>query len=118
MNNLRSQIIKNRTLNNQKSIKYCKKCLYPNTKPNLFFNSEGVCSACTSFEERQKIDWGKRESEFHKLIANNKVSGNYDCIIPVSGGKDSFYQTWLLKKLGYNITSLFSIKDINEILKV
>ena len=102
MTNLRSRILKNRNTNTVKEVKYCKSCVYPSTKPNLFFNNEGICSACTSFAERKNIDWGKRESDFHQLLEKFKKPGNYDCIIPVSGGKDSFYQTWLLKKLGYN----------------
>ena len=48
-------------------IKYCIKCLFPETKPDLEFNKEGICNACTNYLNRPKIDWDKREKEFLKL---------------------------------------------------
>jgi len=86
-------------------MKYCKICLYPDTKPDLTFDSEGVCSACRAYEARGKVDWKAREEEFHELV--NWAKGKhaeYDCIIPVSGGKDSFYQT--VKALDYGLKPL------------
>jgi len=73
----------------------------PNTKPDLFFDKEGVCDACRSSELKNKIDWEKRRIEFEKLIGKhrNKDASNYDCIIPVSGGKDSHYQTHIIKNI-------------------
>lgn len=80
---------------------YCQKCVMPNTKPDLFFDEEGVCDACRSAEIKDKeIDWNARKKEFEELIEKfcKKDGSNYDCIIPVSGGKDSHYQTCVIKK--------------------
>jgi len=81
-------------------MKFCKKCLYPDTKPMLDFNSFGICSACTNFESKEKIDWSKRKEELKTILEKYKSidSSNYDCIIPISGGKDSHYQTYVLKE--------------------
>ena len=50
-------------------IKYCKKCVFPETKPDLSFNEEGVCSACVAAEDKDKgIDWEERKSEFFKIV--------------------------------------------------
>ncbi len=102
MTNLRSKILESRKKSKKRTFFYCSKCLYPSTKPNLNFDADGVCSACNSFGMRKEINWKKREEEFHKLMSKFKRIDNYDCIVPGSGGKDSFYQVWLLKKLGYN----------------
>tara|TARA_A100000164_G_C21933485_1_gene786860 strand:+ start:2308 stop:3462 length:1155 start_codon:yes stop_codon:yes gene_type:complete len=89
----------------KKKIQYCKECLYPNTKPNLFFDHEGICSACNNFKSRDKIDWANRKKQFEALIDNLKKSkSNYNCLIPVSGGKDSTYQ--VLKILEYGLNPL------------
>jgi N-acetyl sugar amidotransferase len=76
----------------------------PNTKPDLFFDEEGVCDACRSAELKNSIDWSAREKEFAELVSKfkGKNSGNYDCIIPVSGGKDSHYQSFIARKYGLN----------------
>ncbi len=74
----------------------------PNTKPDLFFDEKGVCDACRSAEKKfQIIDWEKRRQEFEKIIKRyrSKDGKNYDCIVPVSGGKDSHYQTYVIKKV-------------------
>lgn len=83
-------------------IRYCKKCLYPNTKPNLVFDKKGICNACNNFFKRKKIDWKKREKEFLKFIRDQKKynKSKWDCLIPVSGGKDSFYQIIKCKEMG------------------
>ena len=80
-------------------MKYCKKCLYPDTKPQLVFNDDGICSACTNRKTKESIDWDKKREEFVKILDkySSKDSSNYDCIIPVSGGKYSTYQTYLMK---------------------
>lgn len=85
------------------AFKYCKKCVMPNTKPDLFFDKEDVCDACRSAEIKGGgIDWDARKKEFEdNIVAKYKDTnpGNYDCIIPVSGGKDSHYQTYLIKEV-------------------
>ena len=85
-------------------IKLCTRCIYPDTKPNLFFDDEGVCSACRSFETRASVDWNERRAEFQEITARyrSKDGSNYDCIVPVSGGKDSTYQVVRLLELALN----------------
>jgi N-acetyl sugar amidotransferase len=82
-------------------IKYCKKCLFPETKPDLFFNEEGICSACIAADLKHAgIDWEKREKDFYQVIDHFRLSRGsrgYDCIVPVSGGKDSTYQAYFMK---------------------
>ena len=77
----------------------------PNTKPDLIFDAEGVCDACYSAELKDSIDWGSREAEFRAVVEKykGKNNGNYDCIVPVSGGKDSHYQAYTARKYGLNI---------------
>lgn len=83
-------------------IRYCKKCVFPETKPDLSFNEEGVCSACITAEHKLKgIDWAARQDDFFRLIESRKMNtskAGYDCVIPVSGGKDSTFQTWFMKE--------------------
>ena len=82
-------------------IRYCKICLFPETKPDLSFNDKGECSACSSSKNKDfEIDWDQRKLEFEEIINNFKKDGKgYDCIIPVSGGKDSTYQAYLMKEV-------------------
>jgi N-acetyl sugar amidotransferase len=98
---------------------YCKECLYPNTKPDLIFK-EGVCNACINFKNRKEIDWNKRKEEFINIFEKykSKDNSNWDCIVPVSGGKDSTYQVYKILKLGYNplcvISSTCHLSDIGR----
>ena len=80
---------------------YCTKCVIPNTRPGLTFNEMGVCSACESAEEKKKIDWVARENELRSIFDRfrSKDKTKYDCIIPVSGGKDSTYQVHIAKNV-------------------
>ena len=103
-----------------KSVVYCKKCVISNQRPNsaveyehtqkskketIYLNEHGVCDAC-SFTERKRhsIDWELREKELKALCdKHRKNDGSYDCIVPGSGGKDSFYASHMLKtKYGMN----------------
>ncbi|MDP8568081.1 N-acetyl sugar amidotransferase [Methylophilus aquaticus] len=87
-------------------MKYCARCLYPeNARPTIIFDDEGVCSGCRYHESRMKleIDWEERLQMFEQILeeAKNlarKRGNSHDCIVPISGGKDSHYQVWLLKK--------------------
>lgn len=83
------------------NIKYCKICVFPETKPDLSFNDEGICSACIAAEEKNKgIDWKQRAADFQEIVDHfKKTAGEsgYDCLIPVSGGKDSTYQAYFMK---------------------
>lgn len=84
-------------------MKFCKKCVMPDTKPDLHFDYEGVCDACRSQEAKnQEIDWKKREEEFLNLVKKYKTHSVYDCVIGVSGGKDSTFQVLKCLELGLN----------------
>lgn len=76
----------------------------PETKPDLVLDDEGVCNACRSFQARDDIDWGVRKKELENILDRyrSKDQKNYDCIVPVSGGKDSHFQVIRLLELGMN----------------
>lgn len=76
----------------------------PDTKPNLSFDEEGICNACRNYEKRDAVDWNKRKEELMSILDKyrSKDGLNWDCIIPVSGGKDSTYQVVTMLELGMN----------------
>jgi N-acetyl sugar amidotransferase len=87
-------------------MKACKKCVMLETRPRLTFNQDGVCAACEWGEEKKtSIDWKKRKNEFVELC--NSIRGKYkfDCLVPVSGGKDSTYVAHKMK-YEYNLNVL------------
>ncbi len=102
-------------------IKFCKKCIMPNTRPRIIFDNMGVCNACLHSEKKKIIDWDRRKRDFLKLVdrikkdtKNKKL--NYDCIVPWSGGKDST-SIALKLKFTYGLNPLlvtFSPLMINE----
>ena len=98
---------------------YCKKCLYPSTKPDLTFTN-GICNACINFNNRFDINWSDRKKEFNDIMSKYKShdNSNWDCIVPVSGGKDSTYQVYKIIELGYNplcvISSTCDLSDIGR----
>lgn len=85
------------------TVKYCSTCLFPETKPDLFFDDQGVCSACVAAEQKNiDIDWEQRKKDFNSIINHYKKKEGeigYDCLIPVSGGKDSTYQVYYMKEV-------------------
>jgi N-acetyl sugar amidotransferase len=87
-------------------MKYCIKCVLPDTRPQLVIREDGVCNACHNSHKKEiKIDWSLREKAFNEIVkkhSSNKPS--YDCIIPVSGGKDSTWQ--VVKCLEYGLKPL------------
>jgi N-acetyl sugar amidotransferase len=94
-------------------IVFCRRCVMSNQRPassiefkhttdkkhvTLHFDDEGVCDACRFAEQKEKIDWEKREEELLRLLDKyRRDDGYYDCIVPGSGGKDSVYASHLLK---------------------
>jgi len=93
---------------------FCKKCVISNQRPNsaieynhtqeskkntINFDTNGICDACNFAEKKQNsIDWAERERELIDLCdQHRKHDGSYDCILPGSGGKDSFYASHILK---------------------
>lgn len=85
------------------NMQYCKKCLFPDTKPDIYFDEKGICDACRTAEKKHEfeegIDWTTRAKEFNKIIDKYRTTNGtkYDCIIPVSGGKDSTFQVYAMK---------------------
>jgi N-acetyl sugar amidotransferase len=101
---------------------FCKKCVISNQRPNsaieythtqeskkktIYFDKNNVCDACNFAERKNKIiDWDQREKELIDLCnKHRKTDGSYDCIVPGSGGKDSFYASHILKTK-YNMNPL------------
>lgn len=84
-------------------IRYCLRCVMPETKPDILFD-EGVCSACRHYGMRAAIDWEDRTAELEEVLDRyrSKDGSTYDCIIPVSGGKDSTFQVIRMLGLGMN----------------
>ncbi len=75
-------------------MKYCVKCVQPDTRPGIYFDQDGVCGACLWEEEKKNVDWHKRFDKLKQIAAGakKKSRANYDCVIGVSGGKDSTFQ--------------------------
>ena len=87
-------------------MKRCTKCVMPDTRPGLILNADGVCQACVRHENRAMVNWDERHEKLRDLCAKHRnavKNSHYDCIIPVSGGKDSTYQVKVLKEdMGMN----------------
>lgn len=78
---------------------YCKKCLQPDTRPGIKFNDKGICPACSYSESLNTVNWNDRLNELQEVINLGRSTSNsiYDCIIGVSGGKDSLRQAIFVK---------------------
>ena len=84
-------------------LKYCSRCVMPHTKPDLHIDEHGVCNACRAYEQRREVDWDLRRAELLTVLQRyRKGDSNWDCIVPVSGGKDSTYQVIRMLQLGLN----------------
>ena len=88
----------------------CNRCLYPNTKPDLHFDEDGLCSACQAFDARQKIDWKAKEAEFVDLVKSN-AGKTHDVIVACSGGKDSTWQVVKCLELGLKPLAVTATTD-------
>lgn len=84
----------------------CERCLYNTSHPlGLVIDDSGICSGCRIHEEKNTLDWGHRWKTLESLVADYRCKDkrNYDCIIPVSGGMDSYFIVHTIKeKLGLN----------------
>ena len=85
---------------------YCSRCVYPVNAVNLDIGDDGICSSCSTFEEITKLkesEWKKKEEKLIQIIEEHRkiTKGDYDCIIPVGGGKDSYYQVHKITSLGF-----------------
>ncbi len=78
-------------------MRYCSRCVMPETAETLGFDEQGVCSVCRQIEVKQdQIDWGQRGQDLDALIEQYRGKHDYDCIVPFSGGKDSAFTLWYL----------------------
>jgi N-acetyl sugar amidotransferase len=80
------------------TLKYCVRCCMPETQAGITFDDMGVCQACQSSEHKIHINWAEREKDLRRILedAKKKAGNNYDCILPISGGKDSTFQMHVL----------------------
>jgi N-acetyl sugar amidotransferase len=98
-------------------MKYCVRCLYPvDTKPDMTVNEDGLCSACQAFDARSQIDWDDRAKQFqHLTVETRREARNrgaaYDCVVPVSGGKDSHYQVLTALDHGLRVLAVTAETD-------
>ncbi len=83
-------------------MRYCKRCLYPENHPlNIVFDEEGICSGCRVHEEKDILDWGSRAEKLETILNQYRnISGNnYDCVVPVSGSRDSYFIVHTIKNV-------------------
>lgn len=89
----------------EKRVRYCARCCLPETMEGITFDEIGICVPCRSSEEKMHINWEERRSVLNDLIDAHRSDDYYDCMLPMSGGKDSTYQAYLLDKL-FEVTPL------------
>jgi N-acetyl sugar amidotransferase len=76
------------------AVRYCSRCVYPAIAATaLTFDENGVCSGCRVALQKDEIDWSKRRRFLDEIAGEYRSTNSYDLVIPVSGGKDSYYQT-------------------------
>lgn len=93
-------------------MKYCKKCVSSNQRPGIYFDERGVCAGCIAEEKNNLIDWDERKKELEKLcLKYRRADGEYDCVIAVSGGKDSHFQVYVMKEIMKMNPLLVSVFD-------
>jgi N-acetyl sugar amidotransferase len=89
-----------------RDMKYCTRCCMPESNEGIKFDEMGICQACQSAEQKIHIDWTKREAQLGELLDYYKsLNNDYDCIVPISGGKDSTFQLHVITKV-YNLRAL------------
>lgn len=96
-------------------MKYCKRCVMPDTRPGIKFDENGVCYPCLAAEKRKSVNWEERQKELKTLCEKYKrTDGYYDCAITVSGGKDSHFQTYIMKEVYGMHPLLICVSDSNS----
>jgi N-acetyl sugar amidotransferase len=82
-------------------LKYCVRCCMPETSEGINFDELGICRACQSSEEKMHINWVERRKQLVTILEKykNQSGDNYDCMVPISGGKDSCFQLHMIKKV-------------------
>lgn len=81
------------------SLKYCTRCGLPSSEEMVTFDELGVCRPCRSSEMKMRINWADRGKKLHAILDRFRGKGDYDCLCPISGGKDSAFQLYLLKEV-------------------
>lgn len=83
-------------------MRYCTKCILPESHESISFDANGVCNICRQAAVKHtQIDWGARKTMLKNIVDRYRGSGEYDCIVPFSGGKDSTFQLWyVVRELG------------------
>ncbi len=83
------------------TLRYCTRCCMPETNEGIQFDEMGVCQACQSAEQKIRISWVEREAKLRELLEHyrSRSGNNYDCIVPISGGKDSTFQLYVLTQV-------------------
>ena len=97
---------------------YCTLCFLPSTKPDLYISESGLCAACLAYKERKIVDWAQRKREFIEIVEKVRTTkkSKWDCIVPVSGGKDSTAQVLKVLELGLNPLCVTSTTcDLSEL---
>jgi N-acetyl sugar amidotransferase len=89
---------------NIKNLTWCSNCLTMSTRPRITFDARGWCNACVWTEKKKTLDWEARQIELlHLLDKHRRTDGEFDCLVPLSGGKDGSYVAYNLKhKYGMN----------------
>lgn len=82
-------------------LQYCTRCCLPETTEGIAFDEMGICKACRSSEEKMRIDWKERGVQLQEILdkARHESGENYDCMVPISGGKDSAFQLHVLTRV-------------------
>jgi len=83
----------------EQEIRYCARCCLPETMEGMELDEIGICIPCRSSEQKMHIDWDQKRSNLDSLVDSYRSENYYDCILPMSGGKDSTYQAYLLDKV-------------------
>lgn len=84
---------------------WCKNCLNMSTRPRTKFDERGWCGGCQWMEEKNTVDWQARQEEMKQIVKKYRRKDSFDCIVPVSGGKDGTYVVHSLKNK-YNMHPL------------
>lgn len=110
-------------------MKFCSNCVMPDTKPGVWLDERGYCNACRTKEVKATIDWDARFNELEAIVADIKKADHpfYDCIVAVSGGKDSWYQAAMLAEhfglkvlcvtLAAHLPTTEGIENLNNMIK-
>jgi N-acetyl sugar amidotransferase len=89
----------------------CRRCLYPDNHPlGISLDAEGICSGCRVHEEKDRLDWSEREQMLARLLApyRDRTRGRYDCVVPITGGRDSFFIVHVVRKV-YGLNPLLVV---------